>query len=274
MKIKTLGRNVLQTGKFAFIVTMLGWTVVQAPAHAVTYVDTMGGENGNERCLIGVGTFGNNVCTGGGTFGEEISIVEMIINDIGLGLTWQRVADPADSIFTFLSDGDTSISVRGRARYAGYNNTFGATVGGVYHELLGTPLAKNTVLQGGDEGNFIALGDTILSLSSGDFWKPTLESGDGNTYTSDPSDNIGGLDHMVAFKTVDPINNPDTDGFSAFRYIIGFEDLVNLGDQDYNDFVVEIMFSAVKKVPEPSTFALFGVGLIGFMVIRRQRIIV
>ena len=260
---------------FTIIGAVMGLPLMLSTAHAVpTFVDTMGGHNGNERCLVGSGAFGNNTCTGGGTFGNQSSIVDLIINDINttenLSLSWERITDPADNLFTFLSNGNTATSVQGRARYAGYSNKFGGTVDGDYTELLGTPLAKNTVLLGNDVGGFIPVD---LGLTSGDAWKPTLVAGDGKIYTSDPLDNLNGLDHMVAFRTINPINDPDADGFAAFRYIIAFEDLPDLGDEDYNDYVVEINFAALQttSVPEPAALSLFGLGIVGLGLMRRRR---
>lgn len=265
----------MRKGIFSLIGAFLGLPLMLSTAHAVpTFVDTMGGHNGNERCLVGTGSFGNNTCTGGGTFGNQSSIVDLIINDINttenLSLSWERVTDPADNVFTFLSNANTSTSVRGRARYAGYNNKFGATVDGAYSELLGAPLPQNTVLLGNNVSDFTSLD---LGLTSGDFWNPTLVAGDGKVYTSDPTDNLNGLDHMVTFRTIDPINDPDLDGFAAFRYIIAFEDLPDLGDEDYNDYVVEINFAALQttNVPEPAALSLFGLGIVGLGLMRRRR---
>jgi hypothetical protein len=267
--------------------TLIGLLIaVAAPAQATTYIAARGG-NGNERCLVGGDSFGQSgeigkTCTGGGNYDGRESVVDLIINDIGGGLDWERVDDPNDSFFTFLS-GAATTQVRGRARYAGYNNAFGATLlNGSYHELIsGVPgnkvlLSDCTGITGCGTLNtdFVDLGQLIPGLLSGQPWKPTIDvDGTGTKiYTSLASDNYNGLDHMVAFKTVDPINNPQEDGFNAFNYILGFEDWRTLGDQDYNDFVLELSYSAVTSVPEPGAMALFGVGLLGAAGLRRRRV--
>lgn|GEM_PF-2426221 len=267
----------------AFLASILA---LFSTAHATTYVEARG-YTGSERCLVGADSFGQSgeigkTCTGGGTFDGQTSIVDLIIDDIGGGLAWERVSDPDDSFFTYLSAGGLTTQVQGRARYAGYSNRFGATLlNGDYHELIGAT-TNNRVLLSDCTGvtgcstitsGFTELDAVIPGLSSGDIWKPTIDvRGQGNTfYTSLASDNFNGLDHMVAFKTVDPTNDPNDDGFEAFRYILGFEDLPTLGDLDYNDFVIEILFSAVTTVPAPGALALFGIGLFGVAGLRRKR---
>ena len=261
--------------------------MLQATAQATTYIEARG-SNGNERCLVGADSFGQSgqigkTCTGSGAYNGQASIVDLIINDIGGGLSWERIDDPLDSLFTYLSSASQTTQVQGRARYAGYGNRFGATIDGNYHELIGTAPNGKVLLTDcagvtncqtiGATSEFVELDDMISGLTSGDIWKPTLDvQGNGTTfYTSLAADNFGGLDHMVAFKTVDPVNDVLTDGFQAFRYIIGFEDLRDLGDLDYNDYVVEILFSAVASVPEPGALALFGAGLFGLVRLRLRR---
>ena len=45
------------------------------------------------------------------------------------------------------------------------------------------------------------------------------------------------------------------------EFILAWEDLVNGGDLDYEDFVVIV--ESVSTVPAPATLALLGLGLIG-----------
>jgi hypothetical protein len=52
-----------------------------------------------------------------------------------------------------------------------------------------------------------------------------------------------------------------TGGASKGNYVIAWEDFNNLGDKDYNDFVIEV--SGVKPVPEPATMLISALTLIG-----------
>ena len=83
----------------------------------------------------------------------------------------------------------------------------------------------------------------------------------GNTYYSDPTLN-GGSDRMIGYE-----------GSAAGKgllneYLFGWEDGT---DNDYQDYVATV--ESIRPVPEPSSIAMFGVGLlmIGFAARRLQK---
>lgn len=99
---------------------------------------------------------------------------------------------------------------------------------------------------------------TIEHLSFGFY----LESVQG-IFFSENSLNAGGLDYLVVLQ-----------GLVADAWTLGFEDLLGLGDRDYNDFVVGIsdVLPTSQQVPEPVPLLMLGLGLlyIGFQSKRRQ----
>ncbi|MES1936588.1 hypothetical protein C27AD_09571 [Salinisphaera hydrothermalis C27AD] len=83
----------------------------------------------------------------------------------------------------------------------------------------------------------------------------------GKTYYSDSKLN-GGTDRMVGYEA-----SSDGKGLKN-EYLFGWEDGT---DNDYQDYVATV--ESVKPVPEPSSIAMFGVGLlmIGFAARRLQK---
>lgn len=85
-----------------------------------------------------------------------------------------------------------------------------------------------------------------------------------STFYSDTSLNNDNFDHMVAYQgnhTASDPNYINTSPWLANEYVLAWEDLFGGGDADYDDFVVIV--ESVVNAPEPTTLALFGLGLLG-----------
>lgn len=83
---------------------------------------------------------------------------------------------------------------------------------------------------------------------------------DGKTYyTGDPTRNPDGLDHALWATYAG--TGTYMGGTIAFDHQVGFEDILNGGDEDYDDMVFAT--SGVEVVPEPMSMLLLATGLIG-----------
>ena len=179
----------------------------------------------------------------------------------GLG-NLQRVDDEGVSPNDQMWFNPDAFSATAQAKYAGFDQNFG------YIPDLGAP--------GFDDdsfvplfpvtGNGINLGAPTASLSSGPFnflW--ALDPSGAPLWTSEPSQNDDGIDHMVTWLITGNSGKP---GNIFGNWVIGWEDLPQGGDRDFNDLVVEVGHK--NPVPEPTTMLLLGVGLIGLVGFRRK----
>jgi len=136
------------------------------------------------------------------------------------------------------------VTATARARYAGYAQELGYTTDGQtgnYIKLFGV-----------SGSGFNVAGTAVLDLAPGQSWNWT-RSGSGQVWFSEQQYNVDGLDHMVTYEITGL-----ADGLK--HWMIFWEDLPNLGDQDYNDLAVEL----TAPVPEPTAgvMTLVTIGLL------------
>jgi len=175
-----------------------------------------------------------------------------------------QLAD-GDDYWWYETDGSISLAVR----YAGYEQTLG-----VYDDDGYRPIVKD--IQPGEN----SIDAEPFNVAGNFMWvERTLESPD---WYSDTAFNSDGEDHFVAFNVTDQAlidyynTNWIDEGKEDYNldegevWFMAFEDLVGLGDMDYNDLVFVAYKVTASPIPEPSTILLFISGLIGLGGFRKK----
>lgn len=177
-------------------------------------------------------------------------------NEFGLG-NLQRIDDDLDQYWYVASN---QVTVTAVAKHAGYSQNYGfIDSNDNYTSLLNVPFMNGQT-------------NTFNVNASGTPFRFGLDPSGSPLFSSDPSDNTiclwflctPDMDHMVSWLI--------TDGQYAGDYVLAWEDLVFLGDRDYNDLVVRVSgVSNISAVPVPAAAWLFVSGLFALGAASRRR---
>jgi len=203
---------------------------------------------------------------------EDLNEIQQLLPENG-GLNPAFISNNTDPNIHLLAEAEIELTFIDEG--AGYKNSFGYFVYDDNENILYEQTIFSNASEAGGGGSLLT-GDTV-SLGTFDegtnigFWVQAdgFNNPDGYKYYSLDQYNPDGLRHIAI------IDDPENQ-----RLVIGFEDLYNLGDQDYNDVVFTFTASPYDAIdtsniptgsPEAGPMATALIALIVFWLYQNRR---
>jgi hypothetical protein len=214
----------------------------------------------------------------GGQHSREIVMSKKILFGAGLGLILSAVAAQAAPITVQPQDLSAIGNVTAIYVFANAGNT------SILNELMPSNIPQifcnhdTPECTGAMAGDTMALGlqngvmrFSLANTNTGSIFYNDTADGDGN-YHVKISENYADFGQGVLPGAADTVINNLINGGMTITYV-GWEDLTaNQGsDFDYNDLIFAFANTTTRKLPEPFTLSLMGMGLAGTAWARRRK---
>jgi len=129
---------------------------------------------------------------------------------------------------------------------------------------------------GGSNFGWYILSDTHIPdyTTPSDQWEGAYDSDKDFYWYSEPRLNSDGQkDHLTVYEILPPEGewSPLNDKLAGYDYVLFWEDLNNLGDNDFNDTIIAAMDGSVSWAPEPMSLVLLSIACIGGVAAGRRR---